>query len=193
MNKVSWNEEFASWRITMVKVKCSVPNCQFETDDASEALVIAILANHGLAHQNSQPVSTSRPPWPETRATKSGHRRDNRRVERICSPLGRFPEWIRDRRGISPLPAFSMCRDRARRQPSKGQPKGCFWHPARVAGRHAVPSGHPDSHWGPAHWAAAATTGTWRAIPCFCSEGAWKSRDLRVYGGVRVWQRGWLY
>ena len=62
MNKVSWNEEFASWRITMVKVKCSVPNCQFETDDASEALVIAILANHGLAHLNSQPVSTAQAP-----------------------------------------------------------------------------------------------------------------------------------
>ena len=62
----------------MVKVKCSVPNCQFETDDASEALVIAILANHGLAHLNSQPVSTAQAPaapWPETRATKSGHRR----------------------------------------------------------------------------------------------------------------------
>ena len=46
----------------MVKVKCSVPNCQFETDDASEALVIAMLANHGLAHQNSQPVSTAQAP-----------------------------------------------------------------------------------------------------------------------------------
>ena len=46
----------------MVKVKCSVPNCQFETDDASEALVIAILTNHGLAHQNSQPVSTAQAP-----------------------------------------------------------------------------------------------------------------------------------
>ena len=46
----------------MVKVKCSVPNCQFETDDASEALVIAILANHGLAHLNSQPVSTAQAP-----------------------------------------------------------------------------------------------------------------------------------
>ena len=46
----------------MVKVKCSVPNCQFETDDASEALVIAILANHRLAHLNSQPVSTAQAP-----------------------------------------------------------------------------------------------------------------------------------
>ena len=104
----------------MVKVKCSVPNCQFETDDASEALVIAILANHGLAHLNSQPVA----PVPETRATKSGHRRDNRRVERICSPLGRFPEWDQGSDEASaPSQLFSMCRDRARRQPSKGQPK----------------------------------------------------------------------
>ena len=93
----------------MVKVKCSVPNCQFETDDASEALVIAILANHGLAHLTvslSAPPKHQSPPVARTRATKSGHRRDNRRVERICSPLGRFPEWIRDRRGISPSQLF---------------------------------------------------------------------------------------
>ena len=70
----------------MVKVKCSVPNYDFVTEDGSEALVIAILTNHGLA----------RPPRPKTRATTSGHRCNNRRMECIRAPLERFPKWIRD-------------------------------------------------------------------------------------------------
>ena len=37
----------------MVIVKCSVPSCTFETEDVSEALAIALLANHGLAHQTA--------------------------------------------------------------------------------------------------------------------------------------------
>ena len=41
----------------MVKVKCSVPNCNFVMEDSSEALVIAILTNHGLAHQNIPALS----------------------------------------------------------------------------------------------------------------------------------------
>ena len=98
----------------MVKVKCSVPNCQFETDDASEALVIAILANHGLAHQNSQPVSTAQAP-----VAPRGPKLERPKVDIGVTTEGWnvfvrrwdvFPEWIRDRRGISPLPAFSMCR-----------------------------------------------------------------------------------
>lgn len=43
----------------MVVVECSVPGCGFKTNDASEALAIALLANHGLAHQPSTtPVNT---------------------------------------------------------------------------------------------------------------------------------------
>ena len=34
----------------MVRVKCSVPNCDFVTEKGSEALVIVILTNHGQAH-----------------------------------------------------------------------------------------------------------------------------------------------
>ena len=49
----------------MVIVSCSVPDCNFTTDDVSEALAIALLANHGLAHsapQQSGPVNASRGP-----------------------------------------------------------------------------------------------------------------------------------
>ena len=46
----------------MVKVKCSVPNCDFVTEDGSEALVIAILTNHGLAHQNIPAAGTVQAP-----------------------------------------------------------------------------------------------------------------------------------
>ena len=35
----------------MVVVTCSVPGCVFRSDDVSESLAIAILGNHGLAHQ----------------------------------------------------------------------------------------------------------------------------------------------
>ena len=40
----------------MVVVSCSVPLCEFKTEDVSEALAIALLTNHGLAHQNTPPV-----------------------------------------------------------------------------------------------------------------------------------------
>ena len=36
----------------MVIVSCSVPSCEFRSDDVSEALAIAVLTNHGLAHQS---------------------------------------------------------------------------------------------------------------------------------------------
>jgi len=39
----------------MVIVTCSVPDCEFQSEDVSEALAIALLTNHGLAHQNSAP------------------------------------------------------------------------------------------------------------------------------------------
>ena len=37
----------------MVIVKCTVPACEFQTDDVTEALAIALLANHGIAHQHT--------------------------------------------------------------------------------------------------------------------------------------------
>jgi hypothetical protein len=37
----------------MVVIKCTLQNCDFKTDDVSEALAIALLTNHGLAHQNT--------------------------------------------------------------------------------------------------------------------------------------------
>ena len=43
----------------MVVVNCSVPNCNFKTDDVSEPLAIALLTNHALAHQ--LPPATDRP------------------------------------------------------------------------------------------------------------------------------------
>ena len=35
----------------MVVIRCSVPGCSYTSDDVSEALAIALLTNHGLAHQ----------------------------------------------------------------------------------------------------------------------------------------------
>lgn len=39
----------------MVIVSCTVPHCDYQSEDVSEALAIALLANHGLAHQNPAP------------------------------------------------------------------------------------------------------------------------------------------
>ena len=46
----------------MVAIACTIPNCDFKTDDVSEALAIALLANHGLAHQGTSVPSL--PPVP---------------------------------------------------------------------------------------------------------------------------------
>ncbi|CAJ1061306.1 PREDICTED: uncharacterized protein LOC104944096 [Xyrichtys novacula] len=42
----------------MAVVECSAPDCAFKTDDVSEALAIALLTNHGLAHQRAPYVAT---------------------------------------------------------------------------------------------------------------------------------------
>ena len=54
----------------MVVVECSVPHCEFKTLDASEALAIALLTNHGLAHQNTAPTATASAPEPVLRGPK---------------------------------------------------------------------------------------------------------------------------
>ena len=51
----------------MVIVGCSVPTCEFTTPDVSEALAIALLQNHGLAHQttptpSAEPAATTQTP-----------------------------------------------------------------------------------------------------------------------------------
>ena len=48
----------------MVVVECSVPHCELKTLDVSEALAIALLTNHGLAHQNTAPTATASAPEP---------------------------------------------------------------------------------------------------------------------------------
>ena len=40
----------------MVVVNCSVPGCNFQTDDVSEGIAIALLTNHGLAHTQAVPT-----------------------------------------------------------------------------------------------------------------------------------------
>ncbi|KAK3755963.1 hypothetical protein QZH41_005447 [Actinostola sp. cb2023] len=54
----------------MVKVECSVPHCDFKTDDVSEAIAIALLANHGLAHQSTPPAIAGPVPAPVPRGPK---------------------------------------------------------------------------------------------------------------------------
>ena len=43
----------------MVVITSSVPGCEFTSGDVSEALAIAVLANHGLAHQAIAPPTAS--------------------------------------------------------------------------------------------------------------------------------------
>ena len=48
----------------MVVIECSVPDCTFTTDDVSEALAIALLSNHNLAHCNLAPTVADAAPAP---------------------------------------------------------------------------------------------------------------------------------
>ena len=43
----------------MVIITCSVPDCEFTSGDVSEAIAIAVLANHGLAHQAIVPPTAN--------------------------------------------------------------------------------------------------------------------------------------
>ena len=54
----------------MVVITCTIPTCDFKTDDVSEALAIALLANHGLAHQCTLPNTTGPSLPPVTRGPK---------------------------------------------------------------------------------------------------------------------------
>lgn len=53
----------------MVIVTCSAPSCDFTTQDVTEALAIALLTNHGLAHQVTQNTGTP-PQAPVSRGPK---------------------------------------------------------------------------------------------------------------------------
>ena len=54
----------------MVVVEWSVPHCEFKTLDVSEDLAIALLTNHGLAHQNTAPTATASALEPVLRGPK---------------------------------------------------------------------------------------------------------------------------
>lgn len=53
----------------MVVIECSLPDCTITTDDVSEALAIALLTNHDLAHRNPAPtVADAAPAHTATRS-----------------------------------------------------------------------------------------------------------------------------
>ncbi|KAJ8335347.1 hypothetical protein SKAU_G00386890 [Synaphobranchus kaupii] len=66
----------------MVVVECSVPGCDFETEDMSEALAIALLTNHGLAHQSASPVMATSVQAPAFRGPKL----DRPKIDSFQSP-----------------------------------------------------------------------------------------------------------
>lgn len=55
----------------MVVVECSVPDCTLQTNDVSEALAIALLANHGLAHQHAPAVMAAAAQVPALQGPKA--------------------------------------------------------------------------------------------------------------------------
>ncbi|XP_068189721.1 uncharacterized protein [Antennarius striatus] len=57
--------------------ECSVPDCAFRTNDVSEALAIALLTNHGLAHQSAPAVMAA----PAQAHTPQGPKLDRPRVD----------------------------------------------------------------------------------------------------------------
>ena len=69
----------------MVVVECSAPGCAFKTDDVSEALAIALLTNHGLAHQSAPRVMAA----PAQAPSPQGPKLDRPRVDMGVS----IEEW----------------------------------------------------------------------------------------------------
>ena len=61
----------------MVVVECSVPGCTYKTNDVSEALAIALLTNHGLAHQSAPSVMAA----PAQAPTPQGPKLDRPKVD----------------------------------------------------------------------------------------------------------------
>ena len=78
----------------MVVIECSVPNCTFKTNDVSEALAIALITSHDLAHRPSAPLNTDANPAltttrvPKLLAAQDRHCGNNRGVERLHEALG---------------------------------------------------------------------------------------------------------
>jgi len=48
----------------MVVIECSMPDYTFKTDNVSEALAIALLSNHDLAHRNLAHAAADASPAP---------------------------------------------------------------------------------------------------------------------------------
>ena len=67
----------------MVVVQCSVPQCEFKTEDISEYLAIALLQNHGFAHQvlSTVPAPSASNEATQAQATQHGPKLERPKVD----------------------------------------------------------------------------------------------------------------
>ena len=94
----------------MVIVACTIPTCEFKTDDVLEALAIALLANHGLAHQSTQPEIAGPVPEPVPRGPKLERPKVNVGVStEEWNVFTRRWEVFRTGSGIDDASALSSC------------------------------------------------------------------------------------
>ena len=125
----------------MVIVRCSVPGCQFQSDDVIEALAVALLTNHGLAH-----TATAAPP------TLRGPKLERPKVDVGVT----LEEWnvfvrrwnvFRNGSGIdddsAPSQLFQCAWACPRRQPTEDGRRSCHKTATRPPRRHAFPGCDP--------------------------------------------------
>ena len=149
----------------MVVVKCSVPSCTFETEDVSEALAIALLANHGLAHQTAPAAIAEPTQTPSLRGPK---------LERPKVDVGvSIEEWnvfvrrwevisygLRHQRRISSFATFPVRWSRPWRTAVESETERRFRNTARSTRIDALSCGHSSRHMCPTHRTVADTPGT---------------------------------
>ena len=166
----------------MVVITCTIPTCDSKTDDVSEALAIALLANHGLAHQCTLPNTTGPSLPPVTRGPKLERPKVNigvsteewnmftRRWEVFCTGSGIDDE-------SAPSQLFQCAENELGDSLLKANPHAASNTLQDLLAAMCSRS-NTGCHWCLTHRATATTSGKGRTVPRIYSKGTWESPKL---------------
>jgi len=189
----------------MVVIECSVPNCTLKTNDVSEALAIALITNHDLAHRPSAPLNTDANP---ALTTSRGPKLERLKID-IAVTIEEWnvftrrwgPDRLRDRRRLGTLPAIAVRRTWPWGQVAQGQSQRGHWNSTPPTRCHALPNSNSSCPLRATHRAspakARARLSNRASCTCFRSPcekiiaSLWRgnsSRDLKTELYMRVWE-----